>query len=58
VVYSVFSQDPITNRFLGLYKSIDQGDTWTELTAGQLESAFSGFGWFFGNVRVNPEDPQ
>ena len=57
VVYSVFSQDPITNRFLGLYKSIDQGDTWTELTAGQLESAFSGFGWFFGNVRVNPEDP-
>jgi len=57
VVYSVFSQDPITNRFLGIYKSTDQGDSWTEISQGQLESAFSGFGWFFGNVRVNPADP-
>lgn len=57
VVYSVFSQDPITNRFLGIYKSTDQGDSWTELSNGELTNAFSGFGWFFGNVRVNPEDP-
>ncbi|HCV51164.1 MAG TPA: hypothetical protein DGP89_07435 [Saprospirales bacterium] len=57
VVYSVFSKDPITNRFLGIFKSIDQGNSWTEISNGELESAFSGFGWFFGNVRVNPADP-
>lgn len=57
VVYSVFSQDPVTNRFLGIYKSTDQGDSWTEIGNGELSGAFSSFGWFFGNVRVNPSDP-
>lgn len=57
VVYSVFSQNPVTNRFLGIFKSTDQGDSWIEISNGELENAFSGFGWFFGNVRVNPSDP-
>lgn len=57
VVYSVFSENPVTNRFLGIFKSTDQGDSWVEISNGELASAFSGFGWFFGNVRVNPSDP-
>ena len=39
----------------GLYLSIDTGNTWTKQAALNLPSDFNGgFGWYFGQVRVNP----
>lgn len=45
--------------FLGLYRSRDGGDTWTEVPADNtLRSVFSDFSWYFGQVRVKPTDPE
>lgn len=56
IVYATYSSDVVTNRFHGIYKSTDQGANWTQLQDDTLSNAYSSFGWFFGNVRVNPSD--
>jgi len=56
IVYATYTFDVVINRFLGIYKSEDQGDSWTELNGEELGGAFSSFGWYFGNVRINPVD--
>ncbi|MRT18066.1 T9SS type A sorting domain-containing protein [Vitellibacter sp. q18] len=54
-VYARFTTNEITNEFNGLYKSTDNGDNWTLVTtAGALNGIDANFGWYFGNVRVNP----
>ncbi len=54
-VYARFTTNEITNEFNGLYKSTDNGNTWTLVTpAGTLSGIDANFGWYFGNVRVNP----
>lgn len=55
-VYARYTTNEITNVFNGLYKSTDNGDNWTLVTLGELSTIDASFGWFFGNVRVNPED--
>lgn len=41
----------------GLYRSIDGGDNWGELPVSEdMDNALGGFGWYFGQVRVNPFD--
>ena len=56
-VYAVYTSGPSTNRFAGLYKSVNNGDTWLRADDGTLGGIFSSFGWFFGNVRVDPTNP-
>ena len=54
-VYARFTTNEITNEFNGLYKSTDNGNNWTLVTpAGALSDIDANFGWYFGNVRVNP----
>ena len=55
-VYARYTTNEITNVFDGLYKSTDNGDNWTLVTLSALSGIDASFGWFFGNVRVNPED--
>lgn len=56
-VYARFTTNEITNEFDGLYKSTDNGDNWTLVTpAGALSGIDANFGWYFGNVRVNPNN--
>ncbi|PKA84539.1 putative secreted protein (Por secretion system target) [Ulvibacter sp. MAR_2010_11] len=56
-IYARFTTNEITNVFNGLYRSDDNGDNWTLVTLGDLNGIDSSFGWYFGNVRVNPTDP-
>ncbi|MEM9547251.1 MAG: T9SS type A sorting domain-containing protein [Bacteroidota bacterium] len=56
IIYASFTTNVVSNIFLGIYKSIDQGDTWTALNGDTLSNVFASFGWFFGNVRTNPID--
>lgn len=54
-VYARYTTNEITNKFDGLYKSTDNGNNWTLVTpAGALSGIDANFGWYFGNLRVNP----
>ena len=55
-IYASYTTDPITNVFDGIYQSKDGGDSWNLLPSDQLSYVNATFGWFFGNVRVNPHD--
>jgi|ETNmetMinimDraft_26_1059896.scaffolds.fasta_scaffold00069_23 photosystem II stability/assembly factor-like uncharacterized protein len=41
---------------VGVYKTQDGGDTWTQTNDGELYGMNSSFGWYFGQVRVHPQD--
>ena len=46
-----------TGFFDGLYRTTNGGTTWTQTNDGSLSNAFASFGWWFGNVRIHPQDP-
>lgn len=68
VIFAIFSGSdevdgcwPSANHTIGVYKTIDQGDTWTPLPTNEVANGFEcgfdgGFPWYFGTVRVNPND--
>ena len=39
-----------------MYKTENGGDSWQRLNDGYLNGMGSSFGWYFGQVRVHPED--
>ena len=55
VLYASFVNDE-DMQFYGVYRSDDNGDSWTETETGFLDGALGGFGWYFGMVRINPTD--
>jgi photosystem II stability/assembly factor-like uncharacterized protein len=44
---------------LGIYRSIDGGSTWArrDPAGGAFVNNFRGFGWYFGEVKVDPANP-
>jgi photosystem II stability/assembly factor-like uncharacterized protein len=61
ILLSVFVNSTSLNHE-GIYKSQDAGNTWEQIpTDFQLNglpgSALGGFGWYFGRVKFNPNDP-
>ena len=55
VLYASFV-DPGSMQFEGIYRSDDYGDSWESLNISALDGALGGFGWYFGQVRINPND--
>ena len=56
VLYALYADE--IGPFEGFYKSLDGGDSWSRLPDdGLLVSNYSIFGWWFGNIRVHPENP-
>jgi photosystem II stability/assembly factor-like uncharacterized protein len=55
VLYAIYADDP--GYFDGLYKTENGGDSWFRVNDGALSDLYSSFGWYFGNVRVDPMDP-
>ncbi len=57
-IYSMYVSN-IDRSFLGIYKSVDLGDNWvTRGTQAELGGdIFNGFGWYFGQIRVAPNNP-
>ncbi len=56
VIYAMYCDHP--GDFMGLYKSTDYGQTWNRANDEALLGMLGGFGWYFGNVRVDPTDPE
>ena len=54
VVYAFYCDDP--GYFMGVYKSTNGGDTWTQTNDSDLSGLTSSFGWYFGQIRVDPSD--
>lgn len=51
---AIYADDP--GFFLGLYKSTNGGASWNQMNDGALSGLYSSFGWYFGNVRIDPTD--
>ncbi len=41
-------------NFMGLYRTTDGGASWARMNDGALAGMYGGFGWYFGNVRIDP----
>ncbi|MGH7601637.1 MAG: FlgD immunoglobulin-like domain containing protein, partial [bacterium] len=49
----------IGNTYGGLYRSRDGGNSWTLTDLNRrLQPGFADFSWYFGNVRVHPNNPE
>ncbi|MEE9449960.1 MAG: T9SS type A sorting domain-containing protein [Ignavibacteriaceae bacterium] len=55
ILYAIYADE--VGYFNGVYKTTDGGDSWTQTNDGALSGLFSSFGWWFGNIRVAPDDP-
>jgi len=54
IMYACYDMD---NYEVGVYKSTNGGAFWTRTSDGGLQGMSSNFGWYFGQVRVHPSDP-
>ncbi|MCD4690463.1 hypothetical protein K8S17_03290, partial [bacterium] len=52
VIYAMYVDHP--GYFDGVYKSTDYGTSWTQTSDGALSNLTSSFGWYFGQIRVDP----
>jgi len=53
VIYAIYDRSaPVYEA--EVYKSTNGGDTWTQTNDGALASLHSSFGWYFGQIRVDP----
>jgi photosystem II stability/assembly factor-like uncharacterized protein len=55
VVYAIY--DIWTAYEARVYKSTDGGDTWSRTNDGAVSGIHSSFGWYFGQIRVDPGNP-
>jgi hypothetical protein len=47
-----YCDDP--GNFAGLYRTTNSGASWARMNDGALASITGGFGWYFGQVRIDP----
>jgi photosystem II stability/assembly factor-like uncharacterized protein len=52
VVYAAYADHP--GYFAGVYKSTNGGNSWARTTDAALDGIYSNFGWYFGQMRVDP----
>jgi photosystem II stability/assembly factor-like uncharacterized protein len=55
ILYSIYADS--TGGFLRVYRTTNSGNSWTQTSAQPPSSLYSGFGWYFGQIRVHPTDP-
>ncbi|MCG3157252.1 MAG: hypothetical protein DKINENOH_03884 [bacterium] len=55
-LYALFTNSSYT--YDSIYRSQDGGDTWQRTDLNRvLGNGFANFSWYFGNIRVDPNDP-
>jgi len=53
-VYALYLDDP--GKLIGVYKTTNAGSSWTKAHTGGTGSVFGGFGYYLGQIRVDPTD--
>ncbi|MCB9399032.1 MAG: glycosyl hydrolase [Acidobacteria bacterium] len=54
IVYAIYAD--VVGNFTGVYRSADHGMSWNRTNDGALSSLYGSYGWWFGNIRVDPVD--
>jgi photosystem II stability/assembly factor-like uncharacterized protein len=54
VLYAIYADHP--GYFAGVFRTADAGENWTRVNDDGLQDMYSSFGWYFGNIRVRPDD--
>ena len=57
VLYAIYDNAPFggTESFLGVYRTTNSGESWEIISnTTNMNSIFSTFGWYFGQIRVDP----
>ena len=55
VLYAIYADN--IGYFEGVYKSTNGGDTWFHTSDQELSDCYSSYGWWFGRIAVDPQDP-
>lgn len=55
VMYAIYADADAS--FEGVYRSTNGGDTWSATSDGGMGGIYSTFGWYFGQIRVQPTNP-
>jgi photosystem II stability/assembly factor-like uncharacterized protein len=56
ILYAIYADR--TGYFEGLYRSEDGGDSWTQTNDNSLSDMYASYGWWFGRLKVDPNNPQ
>lgn len=56
ILYAIYADHP--GYFDGVYRTNDGGDSWYRVNDGALSYIYSSYGWYFGNIRVDPTNPE
>ncbi len=60
ILYAFYDKQMQTGdsfSFLGLYKTANGGASWSQTNDSSLEDINASFGWYFGQIRVDPSEP-
>jgi FlgD Ig-like domain len=58
-IYAQYTTGSPSYVGLGLFRSLDGGDNWTQRDInGVYTNNFGGFSWYFGDMAVDPTDPE
>jgi photosystem II stability/assembly factor-like uncharacterized protein len=55
ILYAVYANDP--GDLMGIWKTTNGGDAWTQTSAPSSATLYNGYGWYFGMINVDPVDP-
>jgi photosystem II stability/assembly factor-like uncharacterized protein len=54
-LYAIYADK--TGFFNGIFKTTNDGDSWTQTNDNGLSNIFASYGWWFGRIKVDPADP-
>ena len=54
ILYSIYANEE--GYFKGIYKTEDGGNEWERCRDVPLKDIYMSYGWWFGNIRVNPKN--
>ncbi len=55
VLYTIYADN--IGSFKNIYKTIDNGNTWTTVNGSSLSGMYSTYGWWNGKIRIDPNNP-
>ncbi|MEZ5197810.1 MAG: T9SS type A sorting domain-containing protein [Bacteroidales bacterium] len=55
ILYAIYADK--TGYFEGVYKTENNGDSWTQTNDGSLSGSYQSYGWWFGRIVVDPVNP-